>query len=86
MGELEGALREQLELCFWAWLSGLGWSGYSAGAYFGLCLSDAAGKLDTSVSLIYRASPSATAVWVKMCLPLLLQRNGLYLLCFLMLS
>lgn len=33
---------------------------------------------DTSVSLICRASPWAAAVWVKMCLPLLAQRNSLF--------
>lgn len=36
--------------------------------------------------LICRVSPLATAGWVKMCLPLLVQRNSLYLLSFLMLS
>lgn len=42
--------------------------------------------LDTSVSLICRASPLAAAAWGKMCLPLLVQRDGLYLLSLFMLS
>lgn len=68
----------------WSLASGpdsLGWNG--VGTQQGFVLVSAflmlpALKLDTSVSLICRASPWAAAVWVKMCLPLLAQRNSLF--------
>lgn len=54
------------------------------GINFVLWLSDATRTLDTCVSLICGISALATAVWVMMHLPLLVQRNSLSLF-FLML-